>query len=81
MLDEDLAELYGVSTVNLNKAVKRNYTRFPDGFMFQLTKKEFDDLIFQIGISSWGGRRKLPYVFTEQDIAMLSRVLHSDRAI
>jgi hypothetical protein len=58
MLDEDLAELYGVSTGNLNKAVKRNYTRFPDDFMFQLTKKVFDDLIFQIGISSLGGRRK-----------------------
>jgi hypothetical protein len=81
MLDEDLAELYGVTTGNLNKAVKRNYTRFPDDFMFQLTKKEFDDLIFQFGISSWGGRRKLPYVFTEQGVAMLSGVLHSDRAI
>jgi hypothetical protein len=81
MLDEDLAELYGVSTGNLNKAVKRNYTRFPDDFMFQLTKEEFDDLKFQIGISSWGGRRKLPYVFTEQGVAMLSGVLHSDRAI
>ena len=81
MLDEDLAELYGVTTGNLNKAVKRNYTRFPDDFMFRLTKKEFDDLTFQFGISSWGGRRKLPYVFTEQGVAMLSGVLHSDRAI
>ncbi len=81
MLDKDLAELYGVTTGNLNKAVKRNYARFPDDFMFQLTKKEFNNLIFQIGISSWGGRRKLPYVFTEQGVAMLSGVLHSDRAI
>ena len=80
MLDEDLADLYGVTTGNLNKAVKRNFTRFPDDFMFQLTKKEFDDLIFQIGISSWGGRRKIPYVFTEQGVAMLSGVLHSERA-
>ncbi|MCK9421789.1 MAG: ORF6N domain-containing protein [Bacteroidales bacterium] len=81
MLDADLAVLYGVSTGNLNKAVQRNIRRFPDDFMFQLTKKEFDDLIFQSGISSWGGTRKLPYAFTEQGVAMLSSVLHSDRAI
>ena len=81
MLDEDLAELYDVTTGNLNKAVKRNIARFPDDFMFQLTKKEFDNLLFQIGRSSWGGRRTPPNTFTEQGIAMLSGVLHSDRAI
>ena len=65
MLDEDLAELYGVTTGNLNKAVKRNISRFPADFMFQLTKAEFNDLVFQIGRSSWGGRRIPPYAFTE----------------
>ena len=81
MLDEDLAKLYGVITGNLNQAVNRNIARFPDDFMFQLTKEEFDNLIFQNGISSWGGRRKLPYAFTEQGVAMLSGVLKSERAI
>ena len=81
MLDEDLAELYGVTTGNLNKAVSRNRARFPDDFMFQLTKEEFDNLFFQTGISSWGGRRKPPYAFTEQGVAMLSGILHSERAI
>jgi hypothetical protein len=81
MLDEDLAELYGVTTGNLNKAVNRNIERFPDDFMFQITKEEYDNLIFQFGTSSWGGRRKLPYAFTEQGVAMLSGVLHSKRAI
>ena len=81
MLDVDLAVLYGVSTGNFNKSVQRNIRRFPDDFMFQLTKKEFDDLIFQFGTSKWGGTRKLPYAFTEQGVAMLSSVLHSDRAI
>jgi hypothetical protein len=81
MLDEDLAELYGVTTGNLNKAVNRNAARFPDDFMFQVTKEEFDNLIFQFGTSSWGGRRKLPNAFTEQGVAMLSGVLHSERAI
>jgi len=81
MLDKDLAVLYGVSTGNLNKAVKRNIKRFPDDFMFQLTKQEFDNLIFQFGTSSWGGTRNLPYAFTEQGVAMLSGVLNSDRAI
>ena len=80
-LDEDLAELYGVSTGNLNKAVSRNIARFPEDFMFQITKEEFDNLIFQFGTSSWGGRRKLPNAFTEQGVAMLSGVLHSERAI
>jgi len=81
MLDEDLARLYGVTTGNLNKAVKRNILRFPDDFMFRLTKEEFEFLRFQIGISSWGGRRMIPYAFTEQGVAMLSGVLNSERAI
>lgn len=81
MLDEDLARLYGVSTGNLNKTVKRNSTRFPDDFMFQLSKEEFNILLFQIGTSSWGGRRTMPYAFTEQDVAMLSGVLNSERTI
>ncbi len=81
MLDRDLAELYGVLTGNLNKAVKRNMKRFPSDFMFQLTQGEFDNLIFQFGTSSWGGTRRLPYVFTEQGVAMLSGILNSDRAI
>ncbi len=81
MLDEDLAELYNVTTGNLNKAVKRNIARFPEDFMFQLTVEEFDDLIFHIGRPSWGGRRTPPYAFSEQGVAMLSGVLHSDRAI
>ncbi len=81
MLDKDLASLYGVTTGNMNKAVKRNIKRFPDDFMFQLTKKEFDNLLFQSGISRWGGTRSLPHAFTEQGVAMLSGVLNSDRAI
>ena len=85
MLDKDLADLYHVTTGNLNKAVKRNIKRFPTDFMFQLNKTEFEqlknDLIFQNGISSWGGTRKLPYAFTEQGLAMLSGVLNSDIAI
>ena len=81
MLDKDLAELYDVTTGNLNKAVKRNLKRFPEDFMFQLTETEFKNLIFQSGTSSWGGTRKMPYGFTEQGVAMLSGVLNSDRAI
>ena len=81
MLDRDLAELYDVTTGNLNKAVKRNLKRFPDDFMFQLTEEEFKNLIFHNGTSSWGGTRKMPYAFTEQGVAMLSSVLNSDRAI
>jgi hypothetical protein len=81
MLDKDLAALYGVTTSNLNKAVKRNLKRFPVDFMFQLSKEEFDILMFQIGTSSWGGTRSLPYAFTEQGVAMLSGILNSDRAI
>ena len=79
MLDKDLAKLYGVSTGNLNKAVKRNIERFPERYMFQLTSDE--NLKFQNGISSWGGSRSLPYAFTEQGVAMLSSVLHSPTAI
>jgi len=81
MLDEDLAELYGVTTGNLNKAVKRNLARFPEDFMFLLSKEELENLIFQFGISSWGGRRKPPFAFTEQGVAMLSGILNSSRAI
>ncbi|KKT89821.1 MAG: KilA-N, DNA-binding domain protein [Parcubacteria group bacterium GW2011_GWC1_45_14] len=81
MLDSDLAVLYDVETKNLNKAVKRNIARFPDDFMFQLNKKEFENLRFQIVTSGYGGRRYLPYVFTEQGVAMLSSVLNSRRAI
>ena len=81
MLDKDLAELYNVTTFNLNKAVKRNIRRFPNDFMFQLSEEEYKNLIFQNGISSWGGLRKMPYAFTEEGVAMLSGVLHSDIAI
>lgn len=81
MFDKDLAELYGVSTGNLNKAVKRNIKRFPEDFMFQISNDEFEILKFQFGISSWGGTRTFPYAFTEQGVAMLSGILNSDRAI
>jgi len=81
MLDSDLAELYQVTTGNLNKAVKRNLRRFPVDFMFQLNEKEFEILIFQFGRSRWGGNRSLPYAFTEQGVVMLSGILNSDRAI
>ena len=83
MLDFELAELYEVETRYLNKAVKRNIERFPVDFMFQLTKEEWEklNLMFQFGTSSWGGMRKLPYVFTEQGVAMLSGVLRSQKAI
>ncbi len=81
MLDSDLAELYEVETFNLNKAVKRNLDRFPPDFMFQLTVQEFNNLKFQSGRSSWGGRRTPPYAFTEQGVAMLSSVLRSARAV
>jgi hypothetical protein len=81
IFDKDLAELYGVDTGQLIRQVRRNLKRFPDDFMFSLTKKEFMNLRCQFGISSWGGRRYLPYVFTEQGIAMLSSVLNSKRAI
>ncbi len=81
MLDKDLAELYGVETRTLNQAVKRNVERFPEDFMFQLSEEEFENLKSQIVISSWGGRRKLSFAFTEQGVAMLSSVLNSSTAI
>lgn len=84
MLDKDLAELYHVTTGNLNKAVKRNIKRFPLDFMFQLTKEEWDSLRFQIGILETGrGKypKYLPHAFTQEGVAMLSGVLHSDIAI
>ena len=81
MFDSDLANLYGVLTGNLNKAVKRNIKRFPEDFMFQLTKTEFFNLKFQFGTSSWGGTINLPYAFTEQGVAMLSGILNSNRAL
>ncbi len=84
MLDSDLAPLYGVTTFNLNKAVKRNRGRFPPDFMFQLLDAEADVLRFQIGISKpdgRGGRRYMPFAFTEQGVAMLSSVLRSPRAV
>jgi phage regulator Rha-like protein len=83
MLDSDLAVLYEVETFNLNKAVKRNIGRFPGDFMFQLTKEEWENLTFHIGISSkqHGGRRTMPYAFTEQGVAMLAAVLNSQKAI
>lgn len=80
MLDRDLSMLYGVTTGNLNKAVTRNSDRFPEDFMFRLTKEEFNNLIFHFGRSSWGGTRKPPRVFTEHGILMLSSVLKSRRA-
>ncbi len=81
MLDRDLAKLYEVDTGQLTRQVRRNIDRFPEDFMFKLTKEEFQNLICQFGTSSWGGTRKLPHVFTEQGIAMLSGVLHSQRAV
>ena len=93
MLSHDLAELYGVQAGALNRAVKRNPTRFPRDFMFQLSKKEWDALKCQLGISSfsgkrsqnvtpgWGGSRLPPFAFTEQGVAMLSSVLRSPRAV
>lgn len=83
MLDSDLAELYQVETKALNRAVKRNPDRFPEDFMFQITKEESKNLRFQFGTSSseYGGRRYLPYAFTEHGVAMLSAVLNSERAV
>lgn len=82
MLDADLAPLYGVTTGNLNKAVKRNLQRFPSDFMFQLNAAETESLIFQTGRSKGrGGRRHCPYAFTEQGVAMLSSVLRTERAV
>jgi len=81
LLDHDLAELYGVETKQLKRAVRRNIERFPKDFIFKLNKKEFDILRSQNGTSSWGGTRYLPMAFTEQGIAMLSSVLKSKQAV
>ncbi len=81
MIDSDLAELYQVETRRLNEQVKRNINRFPKDFMFRLTKEEWLNLKSQFATSSWGGRRKEPYVFTEHGVLMLSSVLNSERAI
>ena len=77
----NLAELYDVETKQLKRAVRRHIERFPDDFMFELSKDELNDLRCQFGTSSWGGARYLPMVFTEQGVAMLSSVLNSERAI
>jgi hypothetical protein len=81
LLDADLAELYGVGTKALNRAVRRHRDRFPADFCFQLTPEEAANLRYQSGTSSWGGRRYLPLAFTEQGVAMLSSVLHSKQAV
>lgn len=81
MLDDDLAALYEVETKQLKRQVKRNKDRFPDDFMFELNKEEFEILRSQIGTSRWGGSRYMPMAFTEQGVAMLSSVLNSERSI
>ena len=81
MLDSDLAFLYNIETKILVQAVKRNKERFPEEFMFQLTSKEFENLRSQFVTSSWGGRRYLPFAFTEYGVVMLSSVLKSRKAI
>lgn len=81
MLDHDLADLYGIETKRLNEQVKRNIDRFPNDFMFRITKEEFENLKSQIATSSWGGRRTPPFAFTEHGVLMLSSVLNSKRAI
>jgi hypothetical protein len=81
ILDADIAALYAIETKILVKAVKRNLDRFPQDFMFQLTPEEVSNLRYQFGTSSWGGRRYLPYAFTEQGVAMLSGVLRSEQAV
>jgi hypothetical protein len=81
ILDRDLARMYGVTTGALNKAVTRNLGRFPGDFMINLNRKEFGNLKFHYGTSSWGGTRKLPRAFTEQGVAMLSSVLRTPRAV
>lgn len=81
MLDRDLALLYGIETRVLKQAVRRNISRFPEDFMFELSKEEFQNLTSQIVTSSWGGNRKSPFAFTEHGILMLSSVLNSEKAI
>ena len=81
MLDSDLAELYGVETRRLNEQVARNADRFPEDFMFRLNENEFESLMSQIATSKRGGRRKLPYMFSEHGVLMLSSILNSKQAI
>ncbi|HEY0668172.1 MAG TPA: ORF6N domain-containing protein [Sphingobacteriaceae bacterium] len=81
MIDSDLSEMYGVETRRLNEQVKRNSERFPEDFMFQLSENEFENLKSQNATSSWGGRRTLPYAFTEHGVLMLSSVLNSPQAV
>ncbi len=81
MLDEHLADLYRVETKQLKRQVRRHLQRFPEDFMFELSKEEFENLRSQIGTSNWGGTRYLPMAFTEQGVAMLSSILNSERAI
>ena len=81
MLDFELAEIYGYTTARFNEQVKNNSEKFDDDFMFQLTKSEFENLISKKSTSSWGGRRKLPYAFTEQGIYMLMTVLRGELAV
>ena len=81
MLDFDLAEIYGYSTSAFNQQVNRNIEKFDEDFMFRLTQQEFENLMSQNVISSWGGRRKLPHAFTEQGIYLLMTVLRGDLAI
>jgi hypothetical protein len=81
MLDKDLAEVYGTETKFIKRAVKRNLKRFPPEFVFELSKEEFEDLRYQIGTSSWGGTRYLPYAFTEHGAVMLASVLNTDAAV
>lgn len=80
ILDQDLAELYGTETRRLNEQVKRNRTKFPEDFMFQLTKDEFNDLKSQFATSSWGGRRSLPYAFTEYGALQVANLIRSETA-
>ena len=81
MLDFELAEIYGYTTTRFNEQVKNNAEKFDDDFMFQLTKSEFENLISKKSTSSWGGRRKPPYAFTEQGIYMLMTVLRGELAV
>ena len=81
ILDRDLAKLYGVETKRLKEQVRRNIERFPEDFMYELSKGEYDNLRSQFATSSWGGARYLPMAFTEHGVLMLSSVLKSDRAI
>jgi len=81
MLDRDLAELYGVETKRLKEQVRRNIERFPEDFMFELTKDEINNLRSQFATSSWGGARYLPMAFSEHGVLMLSSVLNSERAV